>query len=116
MQDRTVPIGLVWLLDVPRGLGKLMTRREAIRLLGPASIGAWAAAPSTASTTAHLSATHHGAAVPDDQRPPLAPGAPSSPERIALIEAFKRNSEGLQAKFEARVHESDQVMPYRLFR
>ncbi len=39
-----------------------------------------------------------------------------SPERIALIEAFKKQSEGLEKKFEARTHRSDWVMPYRLFR
>ena len=41
---------------------------------------------------------------------------PNSPERLALIEAFKKNSEGLQEKFEAFTHEGDWVMPYRLFR
>ena len=51
-----------------------------------------------------------------DSTPPLAPGAPSSPERLALIEAFKKRSEGLQDKFEARTHKSDWEMPYRLFR
>jgi predicted peptidase len=39
-----------------------------------------------------------------------------SAERIALIDAFKKESEGLQKKFEARRHKSDWVMPYRLFR
>jgi predicted peptidase len=39
-----------------------------------------------------------------------------SAERIALIEAFKKQSEGLEKKFEARTHKSDWVMPYRLFR
>jgi predicted peptidase len=39
-----------------------------------------------------------------------------SPERIALIEAFKKQSEGLEKKFEARTHKSDWVMHYRLFR
>jgi predicted peptidase len=48
--------------------------------------------------------------------PPLAPGAPSSPERLALIEAFKKNAAGVEAKFEARSHKSDWEMPYRLFR
>ncbi len=47
--------------------------------------------------------------------PPLAPGAPTSPERMALIEAFKKQSEGLQKKFEPRTHKSDWAMPYRLF-
>ena len=39
-----------------------------------------------------------------------------SPERMALIEAFKKQSEGLEKRFEARTHKSDRVMPYRLFR
>jgi predicted peptidase len=51
-----------------------------------------------------------------DQAPPLAPGAPTSSERTALIDAFKKQSEGLETKFEARTHKSDWVMPYRLFR
>jgi predicted peptidase len=48
--------------------------------------------------------------------PPLAPGAPNSPERTALIDDFRKRSEGLQDKFEARTHKSDWTMPYRLFR
>ena len=39
-----------------------------------------------------------------------------SPQRIALIEAFQRQSEGLEKKFEARTHKSVWLMPYRLFR
>lgn len=39
-----------------------------------------------------------------------------SPERIALIDAFKTRSEGIEKTFEARTHKSDWVMPYRLFR
>jgi predicted peptidase len=35
---------------------------------------------------------------------------------MALIEDFKKRSEGLDQKFEARTHKSDFVMPYRLFR
>jgi len=35
---------------------------------------------------------------------------------MALIEAFKKQSAGLEKKFEARAHKSDLVMPYRLFR
>jgi predicted peptidase len=52
----------------------------------------------------------------DDFTPPLAPGAPLSTERFALIDAFKIQSEGLEQKFEARTYKSDWVMPYRLFR
>ena len=36
----------------------------------------------------------------------LAPGTPESPERMALIDAFKRQSEGIDKKFEARTHKS----------
>jgi len=46
----------------------------------------------------------------------LARGAPHSPERTALIDDFKKRSEGLQDKFEARTHKSVWTMPYRLFR
>ena len=51
-----------------------------------------------------------------DSTPPLAPGAPMSPERTALIDAFKQKSQGIEQKFEARTHKSDWEMPYRLFR
>jgi len=53
---------------------------------------------------------------PDALTPPLAPGAPLSPERIALLDAFRKQSEGLDKKFEPRSYKSDWVMPYRLFR
>ena len=39
-----------------------------------------------------------------------------SPERLAVIEAFKKQSDGLEKKFEARSYKSDWTMPYRLFR
>ncbi len=42
--------------------------------------------------------------------------SPTSPERLALIEAFKKQSEGLENKFEPRTYKGDWVMPYRLFR
>ena len=35
---------------------------------------------------------------------------------MALIETFKKQSEGLEQRFEARAHKSDWVMPYRFFR
>jgi len=35
---------------------------------------------------------------------------------MALIESFKKQSDGLEKKYEARTHKSDFVMPYRLFR
>ena len=51
-----------------------------------------------------------------DSTPSLAPGAPNSPERQALISAFRTASEKIPDKFEARTHKSDWTMPYRLFR
>ena len=39
-----------------------------------------------------------------------------SQERMALIEAFKKQSDGLETKYEARTHKADFTMPYRLFR
>jgi predicted peptidase len=93
----------------------MMTRREAVRLLGSASAGAWFAA---AQIALNFSIAPNSSAAPaqDAQTPPLASGAPKSPERIALIKAFQKQSDGLEKKFEARTHKSDWVMPYRLFR
>jgi predicted peptidase len=92
----------------------MISRREAVRLLGSASAGAWFAA---AQMGLDLSmAPKASAAANDDATPRLAPGAPVSPERLALIEAFKKQSEGLEKKFEARTHKSDWAMPYRMFR
>lgn len=89
----------------------MMTRREAIYLLGCGSVGALAATKAGINSIPRVHA-----AVKDESTPRLAPGAPTSPERLALIEAFKRQSDGLEKKFEARTHKSDWVMPYRLFR
>ena len=62
-----------------------MTRREAVRLLGAASAAAWLA---TAQTGFGFSLSLRAAAgALSDTTPPLAPGSPMSPERIALIEA-----------------------------
>jgi len=69
------------------------TRRTAISLIGTASVGTWLLAKES-----------------------LAPGAPASAERMALIESFRKRSAGLDKKFEARTHKSGWVMPYRLFR
>jgi predicted peptidase len=91
----------------------MITRREALRRLGLASAGAWAAAQ-TAFAFSFLQDAH--AAERDSTTPPLAPGTPNSPERMALIEAFKKASDGLEKKYEARTHKSDWTMPYRLFR
>jgi predicted peptidase len=91
----------------------MITRRHALRLLGSASAGAALAATEMALNSAlapdALAAKNHFT-------PTLAPGAPASPERLALIEAFRKESEGLQNRFEARTHKSDWEMPYRLFR
>jgi predicted peptidase len=48
--------------------------------------------------------------------PRLLPSAPTSLERLAVIESFKAKSEGLQKRFEALEHKGEWVMPYRLFR
>lgn len=91
----------------------MITRREAVRHLASASAGACFAASQLG---LGFSLAPDASAATDDSNPPLAPGAPTSPERTALIDAFKKQSEGLQNKFEARNHKSDLVMPYRLFR
>jgi predicted peptidase len=52
----------------------------------------------------------------DDSTPRIAPGAPMSPERVALIDVFKKQSEGLEKKFDARTYKGDWTMPYCLFR
>jgi len=91
----------------------MMTRRKAVRLLGSASAGGWFAASPVA---CDFSVVFNPSAADENSVPPLAPGAPTSPERMALIDAFKKQSEGLQKKFEPRTHKSDCVMPYRLFR
>lgn len=51
-----------------------------------------------------------------DTAPRLAPGTPSSRERLALIDAFKKNADGIEKQFEPRTYEGDRTMPYRLFR
>jgi len=93
---------------------QMITRREAVRLMGSASAGACLTA---AQIGFNFSIVPKASAAPanDESDPPLAPGAPTSPERMALIEAFKKQSEGLEKKYEARTHKSDWVMPYRLF-
>ena len=82
----------------------MLTRREAIGLLGSISAGS------------SLFTRVRGISAQGDATPPLAPGAPASPQRLALIEAFKQKADGIERKFEARTHESQWVMPYRLFR
>src|SRR5262245_45619194 len=75
-----------------------VTRRDVMRLCAAAPLAAWSAG------------------VSDEAPPPLAPGAPQSPERIALIDAFRSKSAGVAERFEARVHHGSWAMPYRLFR
>jgi predicted peptidase len=79
----------------------MLTRREAILVLG------------SAASSARAALAQSGV---DSPQPPLARGAPTSPERMALIEAFNRQSAGIEQKFAARVHTSDRTMPFRLFR
>jgi predicted peptidase len=75
-----------------------LTRRELSRLCGAVPLAAWAA-----------SEQH-------DSPAPLAPGAPTSAERTARIDAFRTEAAGLDARFEKRVHHGSWAMPYRLFR
>jgi hypothetical protein len=92
----------------------LITRRNVIRILGATSAGALIAA-ATQSRSGVLLASE-GGTIERDSNPALAAGAPTSPERAALVDAFLKRSEGLQDKFEPRTHKSDWAMPYRLFR
>lgn len=85
---------------------KAVTRREAARIMGSASVAAWIASQSVYGFTF----------ASDESTPSLAPGSPMSQQRLALIETFKKTSEGLQNKYEPHTHKSDWVMPYRLFR
>jgi predicted peptidase len=89
-----------------------MTRREATCLLG-------AEVASLAAARAGFGLPHEPDAAQAAQSvaaPPLAPGEPLSAGRQALIETFRQQSEGLDAKYEARTHRSSFAMPYRLFR
>src|SRR5271169_6738093 len=90
----------------------MITRREAVWRLGAASAGTWFAAAQMGLNVSVASA----AFAKDDSAPSLAPGAPLSEQRVAVIEAFKEQSDGLEKKFEARSYKSDWTMPYRLFR
>jgi predicted peptidase len=92
----------------------LITRREAVRALGSASAAVWFAAAARSSSNGLVSPESHANA--GDITPALAPGAPTSAQRLVLVDAFLERSEGLQDKFEPRTFKSDWVMPYRLFR
>ena len=96
-------------LEAPWGSDRKMNRRETIRLLGAAS----------ASVLFRHAARATRARLPmqaGEITPPLAPGAPMSPERMALIDAFQKESAGIENAFEARTHKGEWTMPYRLFR
>jgi predicted peptidase len=93
----------------------MITRRNALHVLGSASAAAFFAAAHDGPVSL-LAALSKVPPAGEDSTLPLAPGTPNSPERLALISAFKGKSEDLQKKFEARSHKSDWVMPYRLFR
>jgi|SRR3954468_768771 predicted peptidase len=92
----------------------MITRRKAVQVLGSASVGVWLARASLAIDSSP--AARILGAAKDESTPTLAPGSPTSPERISLIDAFKKRSEGLEKKFEARTLKRDWTMPYRLFR
>ena len=93
----------------------MITRREAISLLGSMSAGIFAGGAQT-DLRSLFTSTHGPWSNQDGPTPRLAAGAPNSPERLALVDAFKAHAEGVDEKFEARTHKSDWVMPYRLFR
>ena len=82
-----------------------MTRRKATRILASACVGTWIAMRSA-----------YALPLSGEGTPVLLHGSPMSSERLARIERFKTESEGLQNKFDARSFQSDWVMPYRLFR
>jgi predicted peptidase len=92
----------------------MLTRREALGVIGAISVGRLLAPAGIGPLP--LIESPPDANATQDTVPPLAPGAPTSRERMALIDAFRRESAGVDQQFEARTHESDWVMPYRLFR
>src|SRR5215467_12989771 len=93
----------------------MLTRRDAIGLLGALSARA-VCAPAGRPLGALIASWSDAGDPQDEATPALAKGAPTSPERTALIDAFKEKSAGLDKKFEARSHKSGWTMPYRLFR
>lgn len=93
----------------------MLTRREAIGPLGSRSAGPLLGVTGR-SPAAAGGWWPGGLAAEPDPGPPLAPGAPMSPERMALIDAFRKNAEGIDEPFESRSHQSDWTMPSRLFR
>jgi predicted peptidase len=99
----------------------MITRREAVCVLSSASVLAFlntmrqGPVKFLASVSAATSATS-SSTTKDNAAPALAPGAPLSAQREALIEAFKEKSSGIPDKFEARTFKADWDMPYRLFK
>jgi acetyl esterase/lipase len=91
----------------------MITRREVVHGLCSASATAWLAAQVGINFSIVPIAA---AAAKDDSAPPLAPVAPMSRKRMVLIDAFTKQSEGVQNRFEARTLNRDRAMPYRLFR
>jgi predicted peptidase len=85
-----------------------ITRREILRLLE--ATGGWLAGAPV------LRALSFAPQTAVESTPQLLPGPPNSPQRMALIDAFRKQSDGLEKSFEARTHKSDWTMPYRLFR
>jgi len=88
----------------------MLTRRDAIRLLSSTTAGAF-----LMQAGLNVSLAHWLSASEADPTPPLSPGAPKSPERMALIEAFGKQADGLEKKFMAHSYKGDWTMPYRLF-
>jgi predicted peptidase len=91
------------------------TRRDAIRTLGTLTAGTWLGGARSLVSPLVPSDAARSAPQPEPT-PRLAPGAPTSPERLALIEAFKEQSRGIDTLFEARTFTSGWTMPYRLFK
>ena len=87
----------------------MTTRREAVKQIGAIGAGTWHAI--RAGRLASSSAPWQG-----DGGPALAPGAPMSAERRALIDAFTQKSAGLDHAFESHSFKGEWVMPYRLYR
>jgi predicted peptidase len=93
---------------------RMTTRRDVIGLLGALSARA-VCARAGRGLGALISGWPDVREAQGEVAPTLARGAPTSPERMALIDAFKERSAGVEKKFEARAHKSDWTMPYRLF-
>jgi len=99
----------------------MITRRAAVCALSSASALAFFNALRNGPVKFMASVSAATAATPsiatkDDAAPALAPGAPMSAQREALIEAFKEKSAGIPEKFEARTFKADWDMPYSLFK